>query len=157
MAVLVEAISVIVRRDAIIREYAGGWDAFVDEVPNASLCADDAIARVGFMSPADTETYIDGLTERGLRFLVDGAFVDIAVVDQQRGPMMDCTWLEFAKLKLGEGGGNVSVCWLFEGPRLAAGMHLSSQQMDLATPVGWRYEGSLSEQFGFVPLSGKPD
>jgi hypothetical protein len=30
MAVLVEALSVVVRRDAIAVRYAGGWDAFAD-------------------------------------------------------------------------------------------------------------------------------
>ena len=57
MAVLVEGISVIVRRDAIESKYDGGWDTFVDNVPNATLCADDEIARVGFMGPADVEAF----------------------------------------------------------------------------------------------------
>jgi hypothetical protein len=51
MAVLVEAISVVVRRDAIDRSYEGGWVAFVSSVPNATLCTDDQLARVGFMDP----------------------------------------------------------------------------------------------------------
>ena len=44
----------------------------------------------------------------------------------------------------------VSACWLFEGPRIAAGIHLRSLQLDLATPAGWRYEDSLSANFKFV-------
>ena len=44
MAVLVEAISVIVRRNAIESKYRCGWKAFVDDVPNSTLCADDEIA-----------------------------------------------------------------------------------------------------------------
>jgi hypothetical protein len=35
MAVLVEGISVIVRRDAIERKLKGGWATFVGAVPNA--------------------------------------------------------------------------------------------------------------------------
>lgn len=51
MAVLVEGISAVIRRKAIDAKLAGGWPRFVAEVPNATLCADDNLARVGFMSP----------------------------------------------------------------------------------------------------------
>jgi hypothetical protein len=51
MAVLVEAISVVVRRDAIDRSFEGGWMAFVSRVPNATLCTDNQLARVDFMDP----------------------------------------------------------------------------------------------------------
>jgi len=51
MAVLVEAISVVVRRDAIDRSFGGGWRAFVSCVPNTTLSTDDQLARVGFTSP----------------------------------------------------------------------------------------------------------
>jgi hypothetical protein len=37
MAVLVEAISVIVRRDAIDGAFDGGWRGFVSSVPNVTL------------------------------------------------------------------------------------------------------------------------
>ena len=52
MAVLVEAISVIARRSAIESKYQGGWPTFTSDVPNATLCSDEKIARVGFTSPA---------------------------------------------------------------------------------------------------------
>jgi hypothetical protein len=40
MAVLVEAISVIVRNDSVHRSFEGGWDAFLRTVPDRSYCAD---------------------------------------------------------------------------------------------------------------------
>jgi hypothetical protein len=40
MAVLYEAISVGVSRDAVDAYYAGGWRQFVISVPNATLCTD---------------------------------------------------------------------------------------------------------------------
>ncbi len=61
MAVLVEAISIIIRRTAIDKKYPGGWDAFVKNAPNQTLCADKKIARLGFMSPFDVESFIKGL------------------------------------------------------------------------------------------------
>lgn len=169
MAVLVEAISVIVRRDAVARSYPGGWDAFVDAVPNATLCADDDLARVGFMHPDDVGAFIGVLTRHGLRFVEDGHAVDIAVADQQRGLTSACDWLEFGKIRLKESPDSVakenpesrregpgeqatiSACWLVADEQHGYGVHVPSASMELATPAGWRFEGSMSERFGFVP------
>lgn len=53
MAVLVEAISVIIRRNAIVERFVGGWDAFQQTIPNGTFCKDDDLVRVGFMTPND--------------------------------------------------------------------------------------------------------
>ena len=151
MAVLVEGISVIVRRDSIERKFPGGWNAFVKSVPNATLCTDGDIARIGFMDPKDVEKYIERLELNGLTFLDDGKTVDIAVLDQQRGPTISCNWLEFGRLPFGVGGNKVSACWLFDGPRLAAGLHVRGTSMELCMPLGWTFENSLSRSFAFAP------
>ena len=151
MAVLVEAISVIVRRDAIDRAVSGGWQGFISCVPNATLCTDGELVRVGFMGPQDVESFVDRLQNDGLVFLAEGACADIAIVDQQRGLTMPCEWLEFARLPIGQDDGHVAACWLFEGPRIAAGIHLPGKSLKFAVPDGWKYEGSLSERFAFVP------
>lgn len=150
MAVLVEAISVIVRRDAINKRFTGGWRGFLNVVPNNTLCADDDLARVGFMSPPDVEEFVRHLERAGLVFTSNGKALDIAVVDQMRGPTIPAEWLEFAHLALSGNGGKVAACWLFEGPRIAAGTHISAKGMTLATPEGWTYEDSLSANFKFV-------
>ena len=150
MAVLVEAISVIVRRDAIDKRFQGGWREFENVVPNCTLCADDELVRVGFMSPPDVEAFVRHLEKGGLTFVKNGQAVDIAVVDQMRGPTMPADWLEFAHLSLGETGDKVAACWLFEGPRIASGIHMSAKGMTLATPDGWNYDNSLSANFKFV-------
>jgi hypothetical protein len=157
MAVLVEAISVIVRRDAINRSYDGGWAGFLSHVPNNTLCADHELARVGFTDPKTVEHFINDLRRHGPVFLSNGKSIDIAVLDQQRGPTEPCDWLEFARLPFGKHDGYVAACWLFEGPRIAAGLHMSELNKNLATPVGWTFEGSLSERFVFVPNKGSMD
>jgi hypothetical protein len=151
MAVLVEAISVVVRRDSIDRSFVGGWDAFAACVPNATLCADTQLARVGFMDPSAVGKFVEGLQAAGLVFLQAGKCTDIVVVDQQRGPTMPCEWLEFAHIPFGKSGGKLAACWLFEGPRVAAGVHFPGKSIDLATPNGWTFDGSISERFSFVP------
>ncbi|MGH7113450.1 MAG: hypothetical protein ACREE9_03045 [Stellaceae bacterium] len=150
MAVLVEAISVIVRRDSIERSFEGEWTAFVSRVPNATLCTDGQLARIGFMSPKAVGEFVEGLQAAGLIFSESGKCIDFVVVDQQRGPTMPCEWLEFAHIPFGKSGGKVGSCWLFEGPRMGWGIHLPGDSMDFATPSGWKFEGSLSERFTFI-------
>jgi hypothetical protein len=53
-------------------------------------------------------------------------------------------------MPFGEDGRHIAVCWLFEGKRVAVGLHLPSDKFEVATPNGWTYEGSLSERFSFL-------
>jgi hypothetical protein len=152
MAVLLEAISVIVKRKSIDGKITGGWLRFIEAVPNGSLCTDGELARVGFMTPTDVTQFLQTLEDIGLTFLTDeGSAVDFCVVDQLRGPTTDVDWLEIAKLKIDEHGNHVSACWLFEGPRESYGIHMKSLSMQIATPIGWNYEDSLSKHVNFIP------
>ena len=80
MAVLVEGFSVIVRRDSIESKYAGGWKAFLTDVPNATLCSDDELARVGFMDRNAVEAYVGHLERMGLLLMSGETRYPVAVV-----------------------------------------------------------------------------
>jgi hypothetical protein len=149
MAVLVEGISVLIRRDSIQNKLSGGDARFRLLIPNSTFCEDDQLARVGFLNPADVESFVDELENAELTFMENGRSVDIVICDQQRGLTTECNWLEFARLSMEDG--KVSAVWIFEGERIAAGLHMQSKSMELATPVGWRFKDSLSEKFQFVP------
>jgi len=150
MAVLIEAISVVVRRDAINNKFSGGWSAFQELVPNATLCFDDDLACVGFMAPPDVGEFIKQLEKGGLTFLREEDALDLAVVDQIRGPTTKANWLQFAQVPLKGIDKKVAACWLYEGQGMGAGIHFPSTNMTLATPIGWRYEESLSAHHTFV-------
>ncbi len=138
MAVLVEATSVIVRREKLEAAYPGGWAGFVADCPNKTLCADHHLARIGFMSPVDVEGLVRHLEVIGLVFLRDGATVDIAVVDQMRGPTRRCDWLEWGHVDIE--GGRVATCRL-----------VGDAENRLITPDGWQHGKSLSASYGFIP------
>lgn len=140
MAVLIEAISVVVRADQLLKKVPGGWDAFKGIVPNQTLCADNEIVRVGFMVPQDVESFIEKLQEFGLEFLRDGEAIDIAVADQTSGLTSKCAWLEFGHVNMDDNGSRVAACQLVE-----------SNVKQVVTPSGWKFEGSLSSTFAFVP------
>lgn len=145
MSVLVEAISVIIRRDSLDRQFNGGWDGFVGTVPNQTFCFDDHLARVGFMNPSDVEAFIAMLESQGLEFRNDaGEAIDLVVVDQLRGSTLAAPWLGFAKLEI-EGGG-VSACWL-----------QGEVDSGLAVPIGWKLDGSISAKTLFVSAEDTED
>jgi hypothetical protein len=141
MAVLVEAISVVVRADALLQAFHQDWAAFVRSVPNKTMCADGELVRVGFMVPADVEQYVTALGTRGLVYVDRGAAKDLVVVDQLRGPACPCRWAEFGNIELdGDPQRRVAACRL-----------KGSTSHTLMKPEGWQFEGSLSQTYGFVP------
>lgn len=141
MAVLIEAISVVIRADAVEDRYPGGWDAFALAAPNQTLCADGEVIRIGFMSPLDVEAFVNSLRQYNILYREHGKARDIAVVDQMRGPLTPCEWINFGQINLnGEPAKQVAACKL-------AGSQLSK----IVTPPGWAFENSLSASYGFVP------
>lgn len=152
MAVLAEAISVIVRKDAVAARLPGGEARFLELVPNRTLCDDQDLYRVGFLSPEETARFTDALQDAGLIFLGDDTCaVDLAVVDQQHGPTTACTWLGFGRADPQGAGQWVSLCWLRAADGAPADLAGALAAQPLATPSGWRYETSLSRQFSFTP------
>lgn len=101
MAVLIEAISVVIRADSLLRKFPGGWDGFKSHLSNETMCADNEIVRVGFMSLQDTESFVKLLTHSGITHLQDGHAIDLAVADQIHGLASHCSWLEFGHANLG--------------------------------------------------------
>jgi len=146
MAVLVEGISVVVRRDAIVRAFGPEWATFVAAVPNQTLCADPEIARVGFMHPDDVKAYVERLGAHGMVHLRDGAAMDLVVIDQLRGLLSPCDWLEFGRTGLTGANDVIGVARL-KGTSVAK----------IALPIGWTYPGSLSARFTFVPNASVPE
>ncbi len=139
MAVLVEAISVIIRVDALREKFPGGLDAFLTIIPNRTFCFDGELARVGFMTPQDVHTFVTRLEQAGLEFMREGKTVDFAVVDQLQGPTAPGDWLEFGHVTINGMGCRVAAC------RLAG-----SQSHIINYPDEWKFEGSLSDSGRFA-------
>ena len=139
MAVLVEAISVLIRADAIAARYPGGWETFAKAAPNKTMCADGELARIGFMTPNNVAAFIAQLESQGLRHVVEGKAADMVVVDQQRGASSASDWVEIGRVGLNS------------QHTVVAGRLVGSANKQVVTPGGWLYEGSLSHTFGFVP------
>jgi cold shock CspA family protein len=127
MAVLIEATSVVIRIDSLMKKFPGGWGAFKVAAPSQTLCSDQEIARVGFAAPQDAESFVKQMQAAGLEYLRNGKAVDMAIADGERGPTAKCTWLEFGRATINRNGREVAIC------RLAG-----STVPHVATPPGWQ-------------------
>lgn len=136
MSILIEAISVIVRNEALASRYPGGVGGYAADCPNHTFCSDGRLARVGFLSPRDVRFFVEMLEFHGLVGQHGAASIDIAVVDQNQGPDPCCLWLDFGHLPNG-----TAHCW-------PAGEEAGR----LAVPHGW--EPGLLDAFEHVP--GEP-
>ena len=146
MAVLVEAISIIIRLQAIEDKFPGGFNAFNIFVPNPTLCWDDKIARVGFMAPPDANKFIEELEANGLRHLdEDERSLDFVWVDQLKGQASECDWITIGKVPIDEAGEN----------RIGVALYAGSEDPQLSVPDEWTYQASLSQQYGVIGSGGE--
>lgn len=146
MAVLVEGISVVIRRQAIESKYPGGWRFFEKDAPGKALCADDDLVRVGFHTLREVDAYIEQVQKLGLVFMRDDQAVDLAVVHQLQGIASPCEWLEFGHVRLSASGSRVAAC-----------RRKGSVVTRLVTPEDWDYKGSLSELLRLKPSESEPN
>lgn len=86
MAVLVEANSVIVCRDAIDSRLQGGWEEFQRLTPAETLCTDGDAVRVGFGTFEGMVEFLRVLQDRGFLYSVSPAEDDVATHRLVIGP-----------------------------------------------------------------------
>src|SRR5260370_4721690 len=110
MAGLVEAFSVIVRRESVEARYGDGTDALIRAAPTSAVCADDHLVRIGFMNAIDVRAYVESFEASGLKFCHEGMAIDLAVVDQHTGRTISAPWLQFQKIETD--GMKLSICRL---------------------------------------------
>lgn len=103
MAVLCEAISVVVDVRALAQRFPGGLEGYARSAPNRTFCCDGSVARVGFMNPRDAATWVDRIAAAGLTIGTPDS--DVAVVDQIAGITSPCDWLESAT------DGSIRIAW----------------------------------------------
>lgn len=139
MAVLVEALSVITRRDRIDSIYPGGVEGFLRDAPNRTGCADNHLVRVGFMSPEHAQRFIQELEHSGLVYRdPQGRAQDIVIVDQIKGPATPCDWADVVTVRL-------------QGNPFTACRMIGTNDRTLSCPGGWTPEQAMNHSLVFVP------
>jgi hypothetical protein len=138
VAVLVEAVSVIIRRDRLTPPLPD-LDPTVSSAWNPpTICTDGELVRIGFYSVPEAERCIETLAAAGLQYVQDGVAQDFVIVDQTSGPSAHGNWFKFGPMSL-------------EGNEVLACQMTGSGTLSVATPAGWTYEGSVTEAYNQLP------
>lgn len=131
MAVVIEAITIVVRRDAVRRAFRGNEAAFEALAPNRSGRKDAHLHAVGFMDHRDAAAFVTrALEPRGLAWARGEEAIDLTLVDQFTGLQHYTPWLEVGQYPVE--GGAVTAAWL-KGTEPGA----------LSTHGGWHLQGYL--------------
>lgn len=133
MSVLIEANNIVLRIETIEEKYPGGVDQYIKDCPNRSLCMDDEIIRIGFLTLRETEQFVRYLESLGFRCVTNGQFDEIAVLDQFEGFYYPCDWLDFTNTAGAEHMQRISAC------KIKGASHAV-----VSVPQGWEYEISIS-------------
>ncbi len=103
MSVLIEALTLVVRKQGLERAYPGGTAAFLAAAralarpPRFACEGDEHFVNVSFYDPEHMRPCLELLRAHGLGRIEDDAFVDAACVDQIFGPTRGCDWLRWAE------------------------------------------------------------
>ncbi|NCA18099.1 MAG: hypothetical protein EBS90_13845, partial [Betaproteobacteria bacterium] len=139
MAILVEAISVVARRDRLDELFPGGAAQYINDCPNTTACADSHLVRIGFMDTDAVRAHVRRMESLGFVHLdSEGKAQDLVVVDQLQGLVSKCEWLEYGHVTIQE-------------DRIAVARLVGDSTMTMFTPPGWTFEGSLTQKHRFVP------
>lgn len=162
MAVLVEEISVVVRRDSIDTKFKGGWEAFLNAVQNITLCYDDDLVCFTLMDSRDLTPLVAMFQQGGLIFNQDDNFVDIAVVDEKDGPACSTNWLQFMPdyFPIDNLGNTLSGCWFIRNPLPVYGVHMPAgwnqySDIPLLMPEEWSYDKSFNKKHVLLEETSK--
>jgi hypothetical protein len=125
MSVVVEALTLIVRRAALDASYPGGADGYLAEIAQPSykarwICGDRHLTAVSFLTD-DLVRALELVSERGLDFDDDAACRDVVVVDELTGPRPAWDWIGWSR-----GPDLVTTAWLAD-----------EDPGDLVTPTDW--------------------
>ena len=133
MSVLVQAITLVVRRTSLELAFPGGTEAFLSQAnelphpPRFACDSDPELVNVSFAEPGHARAAIRLLEEHGLVELSEDGAEDFVKVDQCDGPTLPCTWLEWERFT-----DDVTVAWI-----------AGAEPGQLAAPEGWEPAAQL--------------
>lgn len=101
MAIVVEALTLIIRRLTLDLQYPGGSEKYLEELGDPSfnarwICADEDLTAASFLSD-HLGRALEHISERGLLISDESGYVDAAILDELTGPTLTCEWMEWAR------------------------------------------------------------
>lgn len=123
MAITIHFLTVVIRIETIKKKYPGGINAFMKSYTS---WRDSNLIGIGFMSNGGAEEFIYKLTNIGFSYVVNDEFDEIAYIDQFKGLLLPCKWLEASIVDFfHKGEVTTSTCWLKGSMDKDVGVRLS--------------------------------
>ena len=156
MAVLIENISIITRKDSLDQKFPGGWRGLFESYDSVwhDIFYDDETVCISYRHAPYVKEFIEHLESNNLIFMQNGQATDIAIVDSIHGLLTPASWLEFSRIKDADKKIEIAACWIFKGNSKESEIHAFFENSNLCTPENWNYTGSFSEK-DFEALQSK--
>jgi len=148
MAVLVEMISVVIRKESIEQKISlNKYLNLMEYIVNHPSCMDDDLLCIHMNSPVMTSEFVDFSQQCNLNW-----GKDFIIVDQNDGPTTECDWIQFGRVgrnlfKTFEDDMGIAICSFYDGPKnFGSGFYLFDiDNFQVFFPREWKYEGSMSQ------------
>lgn len=142
MAILIEGLTVVIRKAALDQKFNGGAKRFETGMAEDIHCSDADLFCLHLSSPEEVGALIGWCEDQNLTFMREGKCIDIVVIDQRTGVTTNCDWIECTQVSLDNLAANkkIAIAWLFESSRVAVGTHISQLGLDVFAPDGWHVE-----------------
>lgn len=134
MSILIEALAVVLRVDAIVAHVPGGVPAFAESLPPGTVCSDGELACVSFLDRGHVQRFADDLVRAGFAPCRGGKAIDFVLVDAAQGLLAPCDWAQFAIVR-----SLVAPLW-----PIAICKRPGTPVEPVITPEGWDPDRSLS-------------
>lgn len=147
MAIIIEAINIIIKREMVDNKCKGGFLGLLADISFMELPwhMDKELVRIGFMDPDSLNHFIPALIERGIEFNEDWC-----IVDMMSGPTQPCVWFGFGRQMLFKNGSNIGVSFgSYSIGWLKSKNHLGiicdeNKEYYLASPKGWTFNNAIT-------------
>ncbi len=149
MAVLIEMISIIIKRDSIEKNLPSNqYLTLMDYVLQNPSCMDEDILCIHMNGPILTSNFVDFSKECDLDW-----GEDFIIVDQNNGPTTNCEWIQFTHIGADE---PMAIGVFFDEPKdFGDALYIYLKDKDtfrVAVPQAWKYEGSMSQGHKVIPI-----
>jgi len=155
MAVLVEMISVVIRKSSIKKNLSSEhYLNLMDYALYNPSCMDDEVLCIHMNRPILTGEFVDFSKKCNLDW-----GDDFIIIDQDNGPTTACEWIQVREIgskwfKEFEEDETITIASFYNGPKnLGDGFYLSDpEKFTVHFPREWEYEGSMSQGHKVIPL-----
>ena len=147
MAILLEAINVVIKREMVETKCKGGFLGLLEDISYFKLPfhMDRELFRIGFGDPDTLHRFLPALGKRGLNFTDDWC-----IVDMMSGPTRPCNWLGFGRQMFFKNGSNIgvsfdsySIGWLKS--KTHSGIVCNENfEYTIAAPKDWNFSNAIS-------------